>query len=193
MNIIKFAFHIAVLAVLTSPAASCAAILFSPSPATAIAGGSFTVDITASTVFDLYAIEFDVSWNPAVLQANSTMEGSFLPLAGATFFDGGSIDNTAGTISSLFDTLSSAIPGASGDGTIATLWFTALAPGDSTLYISNLLALDSSLNEISLDAPDGEVTISAGAATPEPSAWLLIGFALALGAIKRKSLARDGS
>ena len=191
MKIIKFAFHAATLAVLTAPGAWCAAIQFSPSPATGITGGAFTVDINASAVFDLYAIEFDVSWNPAVLAANSATEGSFLPLAGATFFDGGAIDNTAGTVSSLFDTLSSAIAGASGDGTIATLSFTALAPGDSTLHISNLLALDSSLNEIALDAPDGAVTISAaGAPTPEPSAWLLIGGALTLGALRRRSPTR---
>jgi hypothetical protein len=83
-----------------------------------------------------------------VLSAQAVTEGDSLPLSGPTFFDGGTIDNSSGAISLIFDTLSSAVPGASGTGVLAHLSFTALAAGASTLQFANLIALDTMLNDV---------------------------------------------
>ena len=65
-------------------------------------GDTFTLDIRAETVFDLAGWQFDIAFDPAVLEAISVSEGDFLKTdGGTTFFQGGSIDNAAGKITGL--------------------------------------------------------------------------------------------
>jgi hypothetical protein len=174
MTIQKLLLQCAAIAMMAAPVSWCGVIQFSPSNTKIPVGASFTVDVTVDSVFDLYAIQFDLTYDPAVIAANSVTEGDFLLLAGATVFDGGTIDNTDGNISLIFDTLSSAISGSSGTGVLATFSFTALGGGDSPLQLANLTALDSSFNDVTLMPAAGLVSV-----TPEPATWLLAAFALA--------------
>src|SRR5579863_8082042 len=72
----------------------------SPDPALEIVddGQTFSLNITISNVTDLNAFQFDIGFNPLILNAIGTTEGSFLALGGPTFFLHGTIDNTFGTI-----------------------------------------------------------------------------------------------
>ena len=46
--------------------------------------------------------QFDITFDPAALEAINVSEGDFLKTdGGATFFQGGTIDNTAGKITGL--------------------------------------------------------------------------------------------
>ncbi len=91
--------------------------------------------------------QFDLSFDPTALQASSESEGSFLANGGGTYFVCGTIDNTGGSVAGTADTLVSAVPGVSGAGTLATVNFSTAADGSSTLSLSNVILLDSNLNQ----------------------------------------------
>ena len=59
---------------------------------------NIAVDISVSDAIDLSAFQFDISFDPTILRADSIAEGTFLASAGSTFFLPGTIDNLAGTI-----------------------------------------------------------------------------------------------
>jgi len=151
--------------------------------ATVSSGQTFTVPVSITDVSDLFAFQFDLAFDPTILQLQSISEGSFLNSAGSTIFAPGTIDNTAGTATTTADTLTGTGPGASGGGTLADLTFQAIAPGTSTLTLSGAILLDSNLNDIPFTTSNGTVTVGA-AAVPEPNGLSWIG-ALALGAALR--------
>jgi hypothetical protein len=130
-------------------------------------GTTFTVDVDATGVTDLYAFQMDLTFDPTLLSAVSVTEGPFLPSGGTTFFLPGTIDNVGGSVTATADSLLGPIPGVSGNGTLLQFEFTALTPGTSAVDIANSFLLDSSLNDITANSSfdNGSVTI---AATPEP-------------------------
>src|SRR5690242_1252599 len=136
-----------ILLALTSmlfPTAFADPILSIQPPSTSVAAGNtFAVDVNISNVSDLFAFQFDITFNPGILSATSIIEGAFLPGGGTTFFIPGTIDNSGGTISSNADTLIGAISGVSGGGTLAILDFTTLGTGMSAIDIANVTLLDS--------------------------------------------------
>ncbi len=162
--------------VLSSPAWGDSILSIEPGASTATPGASFSVNIDLAGVTDLYAYQFDLVFDPAIVSALSITEGSFLPGGGETFFIPGTIDNTAGTLTFTADTLLSAVSGASGSGTLATVNFLAVAPGSSSITLSNVMLLDSNLIDISATTANGNATI-----IPEPAAALLL--ATGLGAL----------
>jgi general secretion pathway protein D len=99
------------------------------------------------------------------VQATAVTEGPFLQTGGATFFDGGVIDNVNGVASFTFDTLLGAGPGVTGSGVLESIQFSPLESGPASFSFANLLALDSQLNTITVDSPSASFV----AAVPEPS------------------------
>jgi adhesin HecA-like repeat protein len=155
-------------------------ILIVDSPSTAAVGDTVTVDVDVSGVTDLYAFQFDLSFDPTILAAESEIEGTFLPGGGTTFFIPGTIDNVGGTIAATADTLLSAVPGVSGDGTLAVLTFTAIGTGTSPLTTSNAIPLDSGLNEIDFGLAQGSIIVGGSTAVPEPASISTLAAALAM-------------
>jgi adhesin HecA-like repeat protein len=148
---------------------------------TVINGSSFAADVNISGVTDLYDYQFDLSFNPTVLQANNILEGTFLAGGGSTFFIPGAIDNTAGTIAFNADTLLTAISGVSSSGTLLEFKFTALAPGTSDLTIldnADLILQDSTGAIITSAQTGGVVTVQGSMAIPEPSSLMMLGAGL---------------
>ena len=136
-------------------------------------GETFDLLVDISSVSDLYAFQFDISFNPAILSGTSVTEGAFLPAGGATFFIPGSIDNIGGSISFTADILLTAVSGVSGSGTLADLQFQALTAGTSPVNLSNIILLDSNLSDIPFNTSNGSVS-----SVPEPSTILLLGSGL---------------
>ena len=65
-------------------------------------GDTFTFDVRADNVSDLAGWQFDIAFDPAILEAVDVSEGDFLKTdGGATFFQRGHIDNAAGKITGL--------------------------------------------------------------------------------------------
>ncbi len=130
----------------------------------------FTLPVSIAGVSDLYAFQFDLAFDPAILQLLSISEDSFLPSAGSTIFIPGTIDNIAGTATGTADTLAGDIPGANGSGDLVDFTFQAISPGISSASLSNGILLDSSFNDIPFTTLDGSVTVR----TPEPQglSWI---------------------
>ena len=100
-------------------------------------GDTFTLDISAKDVFDLAGWQFDIVFDPAILEAVNVTEGEFLKTdGGSTFFHGGSIDNASGKIIGLSAARLSA-SGVSGTGTLLQARFKAKSGGETKLTLQN--------------------------------------------------------
>lgn len=161
----------------SAPAA--AGVVSISGPSTVGPGSTFQLEVDASGFTDLYAYQFDVVYDPTLFKARNVVEGAFLSSAGTTFFDGGTVDDVAGTITFILGTLIGPGAGASGAGVLAQLSFDAIGARQSAgaFRIDNLIALDSSLAGIDTNVRGLVVSI------PEPaSAWLVVA-ALGLAAL----------
>lgn len=165
--------------------ATAAPTLSVTGPSSVALGSSFTLQVTAADVVDLHAYQFDLTFNPAAFQVGSVSEGAFLPSGGSTYFDGGTVDNSTGTVSFTLGTLIGlGVPGVNGSGVLASFSVTSIgsAPGVGTFGLANVTLLDSAGADISANAVALNVS-----AVPEPATWglLLAGGALVAAVARR--------
>ncbi len=134
-------------------------------------GDIFDVSVNVTGINDLYAFQFDLTFDPSLLSVDSVTEGSFLLSGGTTIFIPGVVDNVGGNVTATADSLIGSIPGVTGNGALAVFQFTALASGTSPLSLSNEILLDSSLNDITTGATfqNSYVTVDAASTVPEPN------------------------
>ena len=100
-------------------------------------GDTFTLDIRAENVFDLAGWQFDIAFDPAILEAVDVSEGDFLKTdGGATFFQSGRIDTAAGKITGLKSARLSD-SGVSGTGNVLQIKFKAKLHGETRLALQN--------------------------------------------------------
>ena len=100
-------------------------------------GDTFALDILAEDVLDMAGWQFDIAFDPTVLEAANVSEGNFLKTGGATtFFQGGSINNAAGKITGLNSARLSA-QGVTGTGTLLQVNFKAKSGGETKLELQN--------------------------------------------------------
>ena len=100
-------------------------------------GDTFTLDIRAENIFDMAGWQFDIAFDPAVLEAIDVSEGNFLKAdGGATFFQSGSIDNASGKITGLSAARLST-QGVSGTGMLLQVRFKAKSAGETQLTLQN--------------------------------------------------------
>jgi hypothetical protein len=115
---------------------------------------SFGVNIVIHDAADLFAFQFDLSFDPRLLSATSVAEGGLLSIGGPTIFFPGTIDNVAGRISFTLGTLTGSLPGVNGTGALAGIEFRSRnASGIATLKLSDIILLDSNLADIAFVAP----------------------------------------
>lgn len=158
----------------------------SASPAPAVVGSPVTLSVLIDGITDLYAFQYSLAFNPSLLQVTGVSEGSFLSAGGGTFFGAGTVDNTAGTVSFLFDTLVGSLPGVSGSGTLATISFSAIGGGTSALSFSDVFFYNSLLAPIAVQATNGSLTVSA---VPEPAPLAMLALGLAVVGLARRRAA----
>ena len=116
-----------------------AGVSYALSPTPIHAGDTFTLDIGAENVFDIAGWQFDIAFDPAILEVINVIEGDFLKTDGSTtFFPGGSIDNAAGKITRL-NALRLSSSGVSGTGTLIKVNFKAKRGGETRLTLQNVL------------------------------------------------------
>ena len=100
-------------------------------------GDTFTLDIRAETVIDMAGWQFDIAFDPAILEALNVSEGNFLKTdGGTTFFQGGRIDNAAGKIAGLSAARLSD-RGVTGTGVLLQVRFKAKSGGETELVLQN--------------------------------------------------------
>ncbi len=100
-------------------------------------GDTFTLHFNAEDVTNLAGWQFDIAFNPDVLEAVDVIEGDFLKVGGTnTFFQKGNTDNTTGKISGFNGARFGS--GVTGTGTLLSVKFSAKAFGESKLTLSNV-------------------------------------------------------
>jgi hypothetical protein len=107
---------------------------------------------------DVFALQFDVNYNPSILTLNSITEGNFLKSDGAstifnyTSFGGGLANNIYNARNKTYSDPSPGITGT--NGTIAVLSFTAISSGVSSINLSDVTWVNSSITNDSIKEPD---------------------------------------
>ena len=100
-------------------------------------GDTFTLEIQAEDIYNFAGWQFDIVFDPSVLEAVEIHEGELLKSKGeATFFQKGTIDHTTGKITELSSTRLSE-DGVSGTGTLLSVTFTAKTTGQTQLRLNN--------------------------------------------------------
>ena len=100
-------------------------------------GDTFTFDVRGENVSDLAGWQFDIAFDPAILEAIDVSEGDFLKTdGGSTFFQSGRIDNAAGKITGLIAGRISE-GGVSGSGSVLQVTFKAKLHGETRLALQN--------------------------------------------------------
>ncbi|MFA5102304.1 MAG: cohesin domain-containing protein [Candidatus Thermoplasmatota archaeon] len=102
----------------------------SPASSTVSAGQTFTISIACTPGQSIKSYELDLSFNPTLLHANSVTEGTIFT-GYTTFFNAGTINNTAGTILDIYG-LIVGTGGVTNPGTLVSLSFTAQAASGTT-------------------------------------------------------------
>jgi hypothetical protein len=96
-------------------------------------GQNFTVNVSISSVSDLYGWEFKLGWNASLLDLVSVNEGPFLRSGGNTLFT--YFLNTTEEHIVVDCTLEGPIPGVNGSGTLATVTFNPTNAGECPLNL----------------------------------------------------------
>ena len=100
-------------------------------------GTTFTLNLRTENVHDLAGWQFDIVFDPVVLETVEINEGDFLESkGGTTFFQKGTIDNATGKITKLSSARLNE-DGVSGTGTLVSVTFTAKAGGETRLSLDN--------------------------------------------------------
>ena len=122
------------------------------------AGDTFTLDIRAENVIDFAGWEFDIAFDPTVLEVVEVNEGDFLKTGGeTTFFQKGTIDNSTGKITKLSSARLSE-DGVNGKGTLLSVTFTAKTTGQTQLKLENFQL--AAITGVSIPAGPHEVVIT---------------------------------
>ena len=129
-----------------APAGPAMQLAVTPAASSQAVGSTFQVAVVASGAHDLFAVPLQMQFDPKVLSLVNVDTGDLLAKdgqqVGLVHRDEG---NGAVTISA---TRQQGAKGVDGQGTIVTLTFKALAPGDATLALTRIGAKDSRQNLI---------------------------------------------
>jgi hypothetical protein len=116
---------------ITSPAGTAGILYLEPANLTITPSQDFTVELKTSSITNLKGYSVTLSYDPTLISLQEVTEGPFFSSKGKTFFYK-KVDDTQGTI--LIDcALLGKSLSISGEGTLATLSFTSLKAGSTSL------------------------------------------------------------
>jgi Cohesin domain/PEP-CTERM motif len=179
------------IAALSLPTGAPAATISLQGPAAAITvGNTFLVNVNVATAGseNIWAYQFDILFDPAILQFTDATDGTFLPAADLAFATLTWAPYTPGdgAITGISNSLSGTAPGVSGAGLLAQVRFLALAPASlSFMAPFNTFLLSDSLDQLGGVTETGvQLNINAADTVPEPGTCALLGVGLAAAALR---------
>lgn len=168
---------------------------FSGLPASFSVGQQIQIGIDVEDAIDLWAFELDFGFSSASLEVVSVEEGGFLnqgdPASHPTFFLSGNIDNSAGTVSLIANTLEGTVPGVSGSGRLATLTLLATTSGQGQVNTFNESFLDFDFNDVLIESARGAILVEDNqvdppiGTVPEPGTLALSGLGVLACLVRR--------
>ena len=173
--------NLLIAALLSATVDPAAVLTIDPSASNVSVGDTVTLNVDITGVSDLFAYQFDLTFDPTILSAVSVSNGLFLSMPSDGSFIPGTIDNVGGGVSATADFIFGPGPGVTGDGTLAIFQFTAIGSGTSAIStpLGSVILLDSGLNDIAFTTSDGSVSVAGGSSNvPEPSSRLFMGVGL---------------
>ena len=130
----------------TPPAGTEGVLYLEPANLTITPSQDFTIELKTSSITDLKGYSVTLSYNPTLISLQEVTEGSFFSTKGKTFFYK-KVDDKKGTI--LIDcALLGPHLSVSGEGTLATLSFTCLKAGSTSIEFSLTKTRDANNKEI---------------------------------------------
>ena len=153
------------------PRATAALPTITADSATVNVGDTFTISISIADAVDLTSWQLDLTFDQAIVRANTVTEGLFMSSFGTTLFSAGVIDNASGLISLVTDSYVDLPPNPSGSGVLAEIEFQALAPGVSPLTLSDVFL---NLADSGFEIVNGQVTVVGQVRVSEPGAVALL-------------------
>jgi hypothetical protein len=166
LSLAKFAAIILILALALVPLNTVSAddpTIVSVSAPTGIAPGEqFTIDISVEPGTAIAGMQFNLAFDPEVVTAVSVTEGNLLNQGGAsTYFNSGTINNTAGTISGVAGVITTPGQTVATPGTFATITLTAGSQGGtSPLTLSNVVVGDVNGQAVETSVVSGQIIIN---------------------------------
>jgi hypothetical protein len=130
-------------------------------------GASPAIDVRINDVTGLGSYEWQIAYDPAVLNFVSVVNGSFLGSTGRSVFCPAPIFDV-GYVRFGCVTAGTTPPSPSGSGVLSTVTFSALAEGTSALNFAFVSLSDPLGNDILTNSQGGEIVVSAGTPTPTP-------------------------
>ncbi len=137
-------------------------VYIQPDEQTVGLGSPVQVDVSISDVQDLYGFQFDLTYDPGVLQFQSITEGPFLSSDGnSTFWWNDTGDDTTYSINNTACVRWGPVGGIDGDGVLATVTFTTAGTDTSPITLENVILTDPDGNPITpFNIDNGEVTVT---------------------------------
>jgi hypothetical protein len=135
------------------------AILLNPSQTTASTGSQFGVAVNVNAPYPVFALQFEMYFDPQVLEVVEVKEDNFLKNDNVSTYQVTSFDNDAGKIvfaSTRYGTEN----GITGGGTLSKITFRGKAAGSTNLEFQNVIVSDPNIEEIPNTSIDGVVNIS---------------------------------
>jgi hypothetical protein len=122
-------------------------------------GEEFVIEIEVADIVDLYGHQFDIHYNPGVLEYLSYSYGPFLSRNGQDPTFPLSPKISPGLIHNCVNTRMGDVDGISGTGILVSVNFRVIAGGQSSILLDNMLLVDSSINTISCSVSPGIVYV----------------------------------
>ena len=133
-------------------------------------GSEFVIRLNAVNMKDLAGWQTDILFDPAVLKANSIIEGNFLEEGNVqTYFREGTINNTIGRITGISAARITS-GGVDGNGTLLAINFTLKKAMNTQVRLRNLKAGDSNGQPIHMTSPEFRIRLKTETSTTIP-AW----------------------
>jgi hypothetical protein len=119
-------------------------------------GDTVTLDISVSSITNLYSYQFDIEYDPSMLSFISLENGAFL---GDNFFCVPTAA-TLGVLDNIACTKLGDVGGVSGSGLLKKITFKATEPGISKITISDAKLINPRQETISLQVLSGQISVS---------------------------------